>query len=145
MRIDMKKIILLALLFIGLISNTSFAQQTDTKEHKVVMQLTTPDTAAYRALVKQLGNMTKIWPNAKIEVIIHNKGIGMMKKESSNVADEIAALSKKGVRFVVCEFTMEQLKLEKSQILDVAHYTPYGLIAIVTKQEEGYAYLKAGF
>lgn len=68
-----------------------------------------------------------------------------MKKESSNVADEIAALTKKGVRFVVCEFTMEQLKLEKLQILNDAYYTPYGLIAIVSKQEEGYSYLKAGF
>ncbi len=141
----MKNITLIIVLFISLLSNTSYAQQTDTKEHKVVIQLTTPDTAAYRALVKQLGNMTKIWPNAKIEVIIHNKGIAMMKKESSNVAEEITTLTKKGVRFVVCEFTMEQLKLEKSQILDVAYYTPYGLIAIVSKQEEGYSYLKAGF
>lgn len=141
----MKNIMLIILLFISLLNNKSFAQQTDTKEHKVVMQLTTPDTAAYRALVKQLGNMTKIWPNAKIEVVIHNKGIAMMKKESSNVSEEITTLTKKGVRFVVCEFTMEQLKLDKSQILDVAYYTPYGLIAIVTKQEEGYSYLKAGF
>jgi intracellular sulfur oxidation DsrE/DsrF family protein len=141
----MKNIMLIIVLFISLLSNTSYAQQTDTKEHKVVMQLTTGDTLAYRALVKQLGNMTKIWPNAKIEVVIHNKGIAMMKKESSNVAEEITTLTKKGVRFVVCEFTMEQLKLEKSQILNDAYYTPYGLIAIVTKQEEGYAYLKAGF
>lgn len=141
----MKNIMLIIVLFISLLSNTSYAQQTDTKEHKVVMQLTTGDTLAYRALVKQLGNMTKIWPNAKIEVIIHNKGIAMMKKESSNVAEEITTLTKKGVRFVVCEFTMEQLKLEKSQILNDAYYTPYGLIAIVTKQEEGYSYLKAGF
>lgn len=141
----MKNIMLIIVLFISLLSNTSYAQQTDTKEHKVVMQLTTGDTLAYRALVKQLGNMIKIWPNAKIEVVIHNKGIAIMKKESSNVAEEITTLTKKGVRFVVCEFTMEQLKLEKSQILNDAYYTPYGLIAIVTKQEEGYSYLKAGF
>ncbi|MFN4234307.1 MAG: DsrE family protein [Bacteroidia bacterium] len=141
----MKNLFLIIAILISWFSNATLAQQTDTKEHKVVMQLTTGDTLAYRALVKQLGNMTKIWPNAKIEVIIHNKGIAMMKKESSNVAEEITALSKKGVRFVVCEFTMEQMKLEKSQILNDAFYTPYGLIAIVTKQEEGYSYLKAGF
>lgn len=58
------------------------AQQTDTKEHKVVMQLTTGDTQEYKALVKQLGNMTKIWPKAKIEVAVHNKGIDMMKKKA---------------------------------------------------------------
>lgn len=141
----MKNLFLIIAILISGYSNTTFAQQTDTKEHKVVMQLTTGDTLAYRALVKQLGNMTKIWPNAKIEVIIHNKGIAIMKKENSNVAEEITALSKKGVRFVVCEFTMEQMKLEKSQILNEAFYTPYGLIAIITKQEEGYSYLKAGF
>lgn len=141
----MKNLFLIIAILISWFSNATLAQQTDTKEHKVVMQLTTGDTLAYRALVKQLGNMTKIWPNAKIEVIIHNKGIAMMKKESSNVADEISELTKKGVRFVVCEYTMEQMKLEKSQILNEAYYTPYGLIAIVTKQEEGYSYLKAGF
>ncbi|MDN4164805.1 DsrE family protein [Cytophagales bacterium LB-30] len=119
--------------------------QENSRPHKVVVQLTTSDTLAYRALTKQLANMMKMWPEAEVEVVIHNKGLAMMKSKTSNVAPQVKTLTEKGVRFVVCEFSLQQQKISKDEILSDAKYTPYGLIEIVSKQEEGYAYLKAGF
>ncbi|MDX1902773.1 MAG: DsrE family protein [Thermonemataceae bacterium] len=144
----MKKIVFLSFLLLSLSAGV-FAQKKAKKSkmpHKVVMQLTTGDTLAYKALMNQLGNMTKIWEGqVDIVVVIHNKGVKMMQKTESKVADKVKELSKKGVRFEVCDFTLQQMKISRDEILEDAVYTPYGLIEIVTRQEDGYKYLKAGF
>lgn len=147
----MKKSLLLTTLLLATLAGNIWAQknkkQNANKTHKVVIQITTPDTAAYRALSKQLNNVTSVWKanEADIVVVIHNKGINAIRKSTSNVANEFKQLAERGVKFVVCEFTMQQLKLSKDEILDFATYTPYGLIEIITRQENGYIYLKGGF
>jgi intracellular sulfur oxidation DsrE/DsrF family protein len=117
----------------------------DKKPHRIVFQLTSPDTAAHRALTKQLNNVLVHWPTAQLEVVVHNKGIGMLLKDKTNVQPEITALKMKGVQFSACENTLKQQKLEKSQIVTESGFVPVGIAEIVTRQEEGWAYIKAGF
>lgn len=132
-----------------LLSGSVFAQkekkQAKKSVHKVVIQLSTPDTAAHRALTKQLNNLTSIWKNADVIVVVHNRAISMLQKEKTNLIAEIKNLSGRGVKFMACEFTMQQLKISKDEIVENALYTPYGLVEIITRQENGYAYLKGGF
>ncbi|MFN4144813.1 MAG: DsrE family protein [Runella sp.] len=126
----------------------SIAQNKKAKKepiHRMVFQLSTPDTAAYRAVIRQLNNVLNHWNNAQIEVVIHNKGIGFMRKDQSIFEQDIQALKDRGVVFAVCENTLKQQNLKKEQILQQAIFVPVGLAEIVTKQEEGWAYLKAGF
>lgn len=139
-----------ALLIVGALA---FSQQSapengtvdEKKQHRIVFQLTSPDTAAHRALTKQLNNVLAHWPTAQLEVVVHNKGIGMLLKDKTNVQPEITALKMKGVRFNACENTLKQQKLEKSQIVSESGFVPVGLAEIVERQEEGWAYIKAGF
>ncbi|MCS6822211.1 MAG: DsrE family protein [Microscillaceae bacterium] len=144
----MNKIFLLILLFLCIGAN-AFAQKDKKKEkrieHKVVIQLSTPDTAAYRALTRQLNNLKTAWEEAEVVVVAHNKGINMLQKATCSVPNEIQRLMAKGVVFIACEYTMQQLKLSKGEMLENIAYTPYGLVEIITRQEKGYAYLKAGF
>jgi intracellular sulfur oxidation DsrE/DsrF family protein len=122
--------------------NCSFVQ---TKEHRIVFHLATSDTLAQKALVKQVANVLEYWNTAKIEVVVHNNGINFMKQDEARFAKEIAALKQRGVVFAVCENTMKQRKIEKSQILPSAVFVPVGLAEIVLRQEEGWSYIKAGF
>lgn len=115
------------------------------KKHRIVFQMTTADTAAYRALTRQLGNIRKEWPDAQIEVVAHNKGIGMLLKEKTNIQPELSELSANGVQFFACENTLKQQKLEKSQVVEQSGFVPGGLVHIVTRQEQGWAYIKGGF
>lgn len=119
--------------------------EPEKKPHRIVFQVTTPDTAAYRALTRQLNNTLDYWPEAQLEVVVHNKGIGMLLKDKTNVQPEIAALKKRGAQFMACENTLKLQKLEKSQIISESGFVPVGIAEIVTKQEEGWAYIKAGF
>jgi intracellular sulfur oxidation DsrE/DsrF family protein len=120
----------------------SFSQE---KVHNVVFHLSTPDTLAYRALTKQLDNVLKVWPKANIEVVIHNKGLGFVIKGKSHFEPEIDVLVNKGVKFVVCENSLQQQKLTKEQIFTQASFVPAGLVEIIEKQEAGWSYIKAGF
>ena len=121
---------------------SSFAQ---TKEHRIVFHLATSDTLAQKALVKQVANVLEYWNTAKIEVVVHNNGINFMKQDEARFPKEIAALKQRGVVFAVCENTIKQRKIEKSQILSAAVFVPVGLAEIVLRQEEGWSYIKAGF
>jgi uncharacterized protein len=137
------KVHLLILSFLTLVFvNSSFAQ---TKEHRIVFHLATSDTLAQKALVKQVSNVLEYWNTAKIEVVVHNNGINFMKQDEARFAKEIAALKQRGVVFAVCENTIKQRKIEKTQILPSAVFVPVGLAEIVLRQEEGWSYIKAGF
>ncbi|NBA87792.1 hypothetical protein GVN16_18630 [Emticicia sp. CRIBPO] len=127
------------LLFAG--SLTVNAQE---REHKIVFQLTTSDTTVYRSLTRQLNNVLVHWPKAKLEVVIYAKGIGFVRKDQSVYEAEIAELKKRGVTLAVCENTMKQQKLTKDQVLNSVIYVPVGIAEIVTKQEEGWSYIKVG-
>lgn len=138
----------LSLLLLGLLLLTvpALAQsKTRAKQHRIVFHLATADTLAYRALTKQLSNVLAYWPTASLEVVVHNKGIGFMRRDQSVFEPEIQALKNKGVVFAVCENTMKQQKLTKDQILPQAIYVPVGLAELVIRQEEGWSYIKAGF
>lgn len=138
-----------ALLLAGIFSFSSTRPPTEVvaekKTHRIVFQLTSSDTAAYRALARQLNNTLDGWPTAQIEVVAHNKGINLLHKEKSNVAADLEALKGRGVRFVACEQTMKQQKLAKADILPLAGFVERGILEVVEKQEQGWAYLKAGF
>jgi hypothetical protein len=139
----------LAFLFVGFVAFSRTAQTAEESDEKknsrVVFQLSTPDTAAHRALTRQLNNLLEGLPKAQIEVVVHNKGISMLLNEKSNVVPEITALKARGVQFVACEQTLKQQKLAKTDVLPQAGFVPRGLVEIITKQEQGWAYIKGGF
>lgn len=115
------------------------------KGHRIVFQVTTPDTAAYRSLTRQINHVLAAWPEAQMEVVVHNKGIGMLLKEKTNVQPEITELKAKGITFLACENTLKQQKIDKTQIVGESGFVPGGLVEIITRQEQGWSYIKSGF
>lgn len=147
----MKYLIGAALAF-TLVGIFSFSSKTaspeisvEKKASRVVFHLSSPDTAAHRALAIQLNNVLEGIPNAQLEVVVHNKGITMLQTQKSTLAPELDALKKRGVQFMACEHTMKRLKLEKADMLPLSGFVPSGLVEIIRKQEEGWSYVKAGF
>ena len=141
-----------------LLANGMFAQHTLDKKsnpetntisnkpgHRIVFQLTTSDTMAHKSLMKQLANIKSVAPDTKIEVVCHGPGLDMIIKNKTIVQDKIISAKEKGVEFVACEFSIKERKMDKSIIISEAGFVPAGIIEIVSKQEEGWSYIKAGF
>jgi len=115
------------------------------KGHKIIMQLTSKDTLAHKALMKSINNILSISPDSKVEVVCHGPGLDILIKSKSLVSEQLTQLVSKGIVFVACEFSMKNMNVEKSMLLPAAGTVPAGVIEIVTKQEEGWSYIKAGF
>jgi intracellular sulfur oxidation DsrE/DsrF family protein len=113
-------------------------------EHKIVFQLTTGDTTAHKQLIKQFNNILSVSPSIKIEVVCHGAGLDMLISDKTIVEDKIKLLSEKGVVFNACEFSIKERKVDRTKIILVAGFVPAGIIEIVSKQEQGWSYIKAG-
>jgi uncharacterized protein len=141
----MNKIIpLLALLLV--FRSGMVAQNQDNKSpgHKIIFQLTSGDTTAHKQLMKQFNNILSVSPSTSIEVVCHGAGMDMLISGKTIVEDKINALVKLGVVFNACEFSIKERKIDRNSILKIAGYVPAGIIEIVSKQEQGWSYIKAG-
>lgn len=142
----MKKISLLFLLMLVGSSSLMHAQnRSEAKpEHKIIFQLTTGDTTAHKQLMKQFGNILSVSPTTKIEVVCHGAGLEMLVIGKTIVEDKIKFFSEKGIVFNACEFSIKERKVDRTQIIKSAGFVPAGIIEIVSKQEQGWSYIKAG-
>ena len=68
-------------------------------------------------------------------------GIGMLKRESP-VASRIDEAMTAGVSVIACENTMAGQKLTKSDMLPHIGYVAAGVVEIMQKQQQGWAYLR---
>ncbi|MBL7920711.1 MAG: DsrE family protein [Bacteroidia bacterium] len=151
------KFTILVIAFVMSVGNTFAQKQSNYKcpddakteaiksPHKIVFQLTTADTLAHKALMKQLGNIKLVSPDTKIEVVCHGPGLDMLLINKTTVLKGIQASKEKGVEFMACEFSIKERKLEKSNIITEAGFVPAGILEIVSKQEDGWMYIKSGF
>lgn len=130
--------VLLSTIFI----QTGLAQGS--AEHKIVFQLTSNDTLAHKALMKQLGNILTLSPTTKLEVVCHGPGLSMLVNQNSIVTEKISEFSEKGVDFMACQFSMKERKVAKEELHSNAKIVPGGILEIVQKQEQGWSYIKAG-
>ena len=135
---------LFLLLFAFSINAQKNILDSNNPEHKIVFQLTTGDTTEHKQLIKQFNNILSVSPSTKIEVVCHGAGLDMLISDKTIVEDKIKLLSEKGVVFNACEFSIKERKVDRIKIILVAGFVPAGIIEIVSKQEQGWSYIKAG-
>lgn len=121
------------------------AQTTGIAPHRIVFQLSTADTLAHKALMKQIRNITSVAPDTKIEVVCHGPGLNVLVKDKTTVLSSIQALQNMNITFVACEFSMKERNVSKEQIILEAGFVKAGILEIVIKQEAGWSYIKSGF
>ncbi len=151
----MKKIFVMLMVFV--MANTIATQKlmaqvsagepavTENQQHKIVFQLSTDDTLAHKALMKQLNNITTIAPGTKIEVVCHGPGLSMLVTGKTVVREKMQQMKMKSIVFVACEFSMSERNISKEKIIPEAGFVKAGILEIVIKQEQGWSYIKSGF
>lgn len=72
----------------------------------------------------------------------HGGGIGLLVKDKSEHADEVARLIKVGVRFAACENTLRDKLIPKENLLPGVTTVPSGAVEVIRKQQEGYGYFR---
>jgi intracellular sulfur oxidation DsrE/DsrF family protein len=136
----MKKYITLVLAFFFALNLS--AQE---KPVKIVFDVTSSNEKVHQAAVRHVKGMSKAYPNSKFEVVMYSGSINMVLKDKSTVAEDIEALSKNdNITFIVCQGTMKRHKISDNQLIPGLKQVPDGILEIITKQAEGWGYIKEG-
>ena len=116
---------------------------------KVVYHIDSTANQATKGL-RNIRNHLDVAPDTKIIVVTHAEGVDFLMdgaKDAKNpdieYASLVSALVARGVSFEVCEITLKNRKLEKTQFVMDASFTPSGVVRVARlQQREGFAYLK---
>ena len=68
---------------------------------------------------------------AEIVVVCHGSGIGLLVKDKSEHADEVARLIKEGVLFAACENTLRDKSIPKENLLPGVTTVPSGAVEVI--------------
>jgi hypothetical protein len=119
------------------------AQSGAPQHNRVVIQVSDGDTAKWNLALNNAKNLQADLgaPNVELEIVAYGPGIGMLKLDSP-VAQRIEEASRSGVKIVACENTMKAQKLTRADMLDGIGYVGAGVVELMSRQQQGWAYLR---
>ena len=119
------------------------AQQPAVARSKVVLQMSDGDAAKWNLALNNAKNLQSDLgaANVDIEIVAYGPGIGMVKADSV-VGTRVDEALKSGVKVLACENTMRGQKLTKPDMLAGIGYVSAGVVEIMEKQQQGWAYIR---
>ena len=117
--------------------------QAAAQREKVVFQMSDGDPKKWNLALNNAKNVQDDLgaKNVEIEIVAYGPGIGMIKLDSE-AANRVGEAIASGVRVVACENTMTNMKLKKADMLPSLGYVPAGVVELMRRQKEGYAYIR---
>ena len=113
------------------------------RPYNVVFDLTSRDSVNQQTVIRWINEVIKANANAKIEVVMFGQGLNLAIKDKSAAADEVIRLAQnKNINFRVCAIAMKNQNLDMSQLLPGVETVPDGIYEIISKQGEGWGYIK---
>ena len=111
--------------------------------NKVVFQVSDNDAARWALTLNNVRNVQLDLADdgVDVKIVAYGPGISMLKGDSS-MAKRIAEALKDGVTVVACENTMKAQKLIYADMLPNIGYVPAGVVELMRKQQQGYAYIR---
>ena len=133
----MKKIcILLAIIW----TTALWSQETAVK---IVFDVTSADEGTHKSAVRHVKMMAEAYPDSEFELVMYSKAMNMALADKSVVAADMEELAKKeNVSFKICAGTMNRNKVKEAQLVKGVDVVPDGIVEIVTKQAQGWGYIK---
>lgn len=111
--------------------------------YKVVFDVTSKDTTDHRMAIRWVNEVLKAEPNAKVELVFFGQSLNMVVKDKSTVSDAITRLAaNKNTSFKVCAVALKAHNIEMNQLITGVETVPDGIYEIISKQQEGWGYIK---
>jgi len=134
---------MMALLLAAVAVAPAFAQSNAAVQNRVVMQVSDADPGKWNLALNNARNLQADLgaANVEIEIVAYGPGIGMLKADST-VGNRIGEALGSGVKVAACENTMRGQKLAKSEMLSGISYVGAGVVEIMQRQQQGWAYLR---
>jgi uncharacterized protein len=112
-------------------------------KNRLVIQVSDNDPAKWNLALNNARNVQKDLGADKVEIEIVAYGPGLnMVKAGSAVAPRIEEAVMAGTKIDACENTMANTRVTKEQIIPGVAYVGSGVVQIMKRQQEGWAYLR---
>ena len=128
---------------LGALAPLAASAQTSAVKNKLVFQVSDAEPQKWNLALNNAKNVQDdLGAGAvQIEIVVYGPGIGMLKQDSV-AGNRVAGALKAGVTIVACENTMTVQKLVKDDMLPAIGYVKAGVVELMKKQQEGYAYIR---
>ncbi len=141
----MKKLIAIAAALLALTAAGTgvLAADAAAAHYKVVFQVSDNDPAKWNLALNNIRNLQQDLgrENVEIELVAYGPGLNMLKLDSvvgARVHETLAA----GAGIVACENTMRSTKTTKADLLADVGFVKAGVVELVAKQQQGWAYIR---
>lgn len=112
--------------------------------YNVVFDVTTKDTVVHQMVIRWINEILTTDPMANIEVVYYAKSLDMVTQGRSVVAADVEKYAaRKNVSFKVCQVAMKNNNVEMNQLLPGVSTVPDGIYEIISRQHDGWGYIKA--
>ena len=130
---------LLFAVLLSFLTTSAFGQQ----KQRVVIQVSDNDPAKWSLALNNAKNVQQDLGKDKvqIEIVAYGPGLGMLKAESK-VADRLAGALDDNIGLIACENTMTNTKVNRSEMYGGIAYVKAGVVHIMKRQQEGWAYIR---
>jgi hypothetical protein len=110
---------------------------------KIVLQVSDNDPAKWNLALNNARNAQDDLgkDNIDIEIVVYGPGINMLRMEATT-ATRVTQAIKSGISIVACENTMTAQKINKADMHDAISYVPAGVIQLMKRQQQGWAYIR---
>ncbi len=109
---------------------------------RVVVQVTDGDEAKWHLALNNIRNLQRsLGPEADLEVVAFGPSVAFL-KAGSPIAARVQEVVDAGGHFAVCKNTMAGMKLAESDMLPTVGFVPSGVVEVLRKQQQGYAYIR---
>ena len=138
-----RQVLTLAVASLASLALPSLARAADAAKNRLIIQVSDADPKKWALALNNAKNVqTDLGKaNVEIELVAYGPGIGMLKLDSE-VANRINEAMADGVKVIACENTMTNNKIAKDDMLPKIGYVKAGVVEIMQKQQQGYAYLR---
>lgn len=141
--VNRRLILLAAASTLAGVANVAGAQSATARRHKLVLQVSDADPGKWSLALNNAKNVQQEVgaANVDIEIVAYGPGIGMLRREAP-VAGRVLEATQAGIKVVACENTMSNMKLTKADMNVAVGYVPSGAVELMTRQAEGWAYVR---
>ncbi|WP_143306358.1 DsrE family protein [Chitinophaga vietnamensis] len=113
---------------------------------QVVFQITSAEADAHKAMLGQLFNLLADFNSRQqriaVEVVVHGLAFPLLYHAPHPFAEKVVALQQQAVRWLICRNTMDSHDIKASQLFPFVEVVPAAIAHLVTRQHEGWAYIR---
>jgi intracellular sulfur oxidation DsrE/DsrF family protein len=151
MRFPINRVLFTVLVFAAVSMLSAPAAFSAEGVHRVVMHLDDNDPARMNLVLNNAANVTKYYQEqgeeVEIEIVAYGPGLHMLRADTSPVKERVMGFPDNfdNVSFRACGNTHSKMSAKAGkevELLPQADMVPSGVIQLIQRQEEGWAYVR---